>query len=624
MLSGHRSALETTPRAHLRTRRGTRPGRRSRWTALTAVLVAVLAVHSVVLAPRAEAVATPSKLSATVEATLVQLDWEDVTDASGYEVQWATNTSFTAAKTTDVTGSKALVDQLKNGLSANTTYWFRVRALNGTDKSGWSTAVTAKPHTTVDAPTALQAENIGGTRVEVSWLGVLNASAYQVRTYNKATREVTWTPASGTYTTVTGLTKRTAYDIGVYAAQAASDGLPPILLSARSTQISVTTSSYELAAPSNLQLVKQAAKEVGLSWDAPTGMPADWKYKVQYALNSAMTNALTSAPPGTPTSMRLTGLRENTNYYARVLVVDEDGKQRSDRSTFVLAKTLVARGTLTGSVSGGSDLVAQAFTTGNDLAAQTNVGADGTYSLDVRPGVYRVRIAYVGNAEDRTNFFASRWAKRGTAGVMIASLATKVEVAYAATAKAPKVTIGAGSELKGTITDSVTGDPVADVNVVALSNESTEWQVIASSRTDKAGHYTLRGLLSGNYWIRMNYGDGFAIKSTRWTMKPDQATTFNAALAPSPYRKTYGAYVRGTARVKSTLTCQATPWLAGDYPTTTAKMSITWLRDGKVVATGSKRTLASADRGHLVACRATARKYGYVTGRVTSRSVRVS
>lgn len=74
----------------------------------------------------------------------VQVKWKSVSDASGYELQYALNKSFTKNKTKKVSGTKLSVKKLKKGK----TYYFRVRAY--TTSSGkkvygaWSAAKKIK------------------------------------------------------------------------------------------------------------------------------------------------------------------------------------------------------------------------------------------------------------------------------------------------------------------------------------------------------------------------------------------------------------------------------------------------------------------------------------------------
>ncbi len=81
-----------------------------------------------------------NKLTAKTKALTVTLN-KQTTQTTGYEIQYATNKSFTSAKTTTVTNSTST--KTLSGLKAKTTYYVRVRAyktVNGAKiYSGWST-----------------------------------------------------------------------------------------------------------------------------------------------------------------------------------------------------------------------------------------------------------------------------------------------------------------------------------------------------------------------------------------------------------------------------------------------------------------------------------------------------
>lgn len=80
--------------------------------------------------------AAPSGLSATaVSSSQINLAWTDnASNETGFEIDRATNSSFTAGLTTTTTGANA-VSYNSGGLSASTTYYYRVRATNANGDS---------------------------------------------------------------------------------------------------------------------------------------------------------------------------------------------------------------------------------------------------------------------------------------------------------------------------------------------------------------------------------------------------------------------------------------------------------------------------------------------------------
>lgn len=626
-----------------------RTGRR-----LLAALLATLVVMTgtVVAAQIAGALTPPGKPAAeVVGATAVKLTWPAVTGAPGYRVQYSTSSSFSSPKYLPTSGSTTYItapNAIVTGLSVNSTYYFRVAVANATNSAtltAYSNYVSAKPVYTVAAPTGLVVDNVSGTSIELVWSGVTGAAGYRVRAYSKEYPTVyTSTLTNGAL--VKGLQKGTLYYIKVYVEQPPTDGLPALQVGPYGSEIQVTTSTYDLAAPSDVAVTGQTSSSVQLSWTAPDGMKPGYRYQVQRALNSAMTSSMVWAPAVDGTSSTLTGLKENTNYYVRVRVVDAGGVQKSDRSDYIIAKTRIPTGFITGTVNGPppKDVVAAAYTTSGELAQQVDVGSDRKYKLTLRPGSYRVQLSYIGSGN-----FTSLWAKSSSSGGRISSEGVVIAVSLNKTVTAPTVTLGAGAVIKGTILYPLgtNPEPIAAVDVTALSAMTSAREVMALTRSGSDGKYELRGLSDGEYWLRMIYSsDGFLTRSIWVKVQNKVITGVRVSTASSPttapttnpitavnttldladFRTKYGAYVYGTKSVGVTLTSRATPWLAGSYPTTRATMSYQWKRNGVAIsgATGATYKLTSTDRGKYISLTVTARRYGYKTGTATSSSYKVS
>jgi fibronectin type 3 domain-containing protein len=98
--------------------------------------------------PQVAAPAAPSNLSATAASTSqINLTWTDnSSNESGFVVEWATNSTFTAGDTTANVGAN-VTSYSATGLSAGTTYWFRVRATNAGGASANSNVASATTQT---------------------------------------------------------------------------------------------------------------------------------------------------------------------------------------------------------------------------------------------------------------------------------------------------------------------------------------------------------------------------------------------------------------------------------------------------------------------------------------------
>lgn len=562
--------------------------------------------------------ATPTKPTViSVGSNAVQVKWTAVSGADKYVVRYSTSSSFSSYKDKSATGTSTVIDALTTG----TTYYVKLATSDSTGTSSFSAYASAKPAHQFPAATGLFAENVGGTRIDLTWPNVPYSPGYRVRAYSSGNPTLYFSTITER-ATLTGLKKGTLYYISVYVEQPPMDGLPALIMSARSSEIKVTTSTYDLASPSAVTLTGQTSSSVIIGWTAPDGMPAAWRFQIKYSLNSAMTSGVAWSGPISGASATLDDLSVDTVHYARVRVIDANGVQRSDYSDLIIAKTLVATGVLNGKISGApaADVVVAAYDAAGELAQQVDLESDGSYSFVLRPGSYRVHAIYVG-----TGNYTSRWVSSGPAAV-VPSGAKVVPVSLDGTTTAPEVRLGPGGIVGGTVVDP-TGAPVPDVDVTALSAVTDEREVIAQAQTDKLGKYTLRGLPAGRYWLRMKYSsDGFLTRSISVSVQEGETSTTNASLIEANFRKTYNAYITGTKVVGKTLTSTATAWLAGSYPTTRATMSVQWKRNGVAIpgATNWTYKLTSADKGKRISVTATAVRYGYKTGSVTSTSYPVS
>lgn len=584
------------------------------WSPIALILTIALMIGTVTIAQAAPAV--PAKPTATsVGSTAVKVAWPAVSGAAKYTVRYSTSSSFSSPKDVVVTTPSTVVE----GLTTGTTYYFKVAATDTSGAtSGYSAYTSAKPAHTFAAPTGLVAENVGGTTIDLTWLNVPGSPGYRIQAVATGKPTLTFSTITERMT-LTGLSKGTAYTLSVYVEQPPLDGLPALVMSPKSSDLKVTTSTYDLAAPTDPVLAKQTSTTTEISWTAPDGMQPGWGYQVWYALDSAMKTSAVWSAPVTGTSATLSGLKADTAYYARVRVVDEAGKQRSDISDYVLAKTLIATGTLRGVVSGApnADVVVDAYDSSGELAQQASVASDGSYQFDLRPGTYKVQAVYIG-----TGNYTTEWAAPTGDGVMVPSLAQSLPVTNGGTTTATPVKLTTGGIVKGKVVDP-SGQAVPDVYVTALSAVTSEREVLDQALTDSSGNYTLKGLPGGQYWLRMTYAnDGFLTRSIFVSVSEGATLTTNATLDLASFRKTYKAYISGTKKVGYTLKATATAWLAGSYPTTWASMSVQWKRNGVPIsgATGMSYKLTSSDKGKKISVTATATRYGYRSGSVTSSS----
>lgn len=601
--------------------------RSSRWLRRALAGVAALTLIGSTVAAITPAQAAVGGAKASVQgADVVRLTWNRVGNAQSYQVQYATSSSFSGAKTKKVTGWEANQSSKPftsvTGLSVNKTYYFRIRACadtTGTCSSvvqSWSSRVSGKTkYEYKTKPSHLVVSNKASTSVELSFTNVSGAPGYRIRAYNMKTKKakVVWSQVEELV--LTGLDKATEYRISAAVAApqygtdsggvgTSNDYTPVVVQGPSSKEIKVKTSNYGIPAPTGLRISDQQPYKVTVSWVAPpqlrdtpspamapmslpledelvpeseapstppatsetppaspdvsespspseepsaetvppsqpapaseqpatepsaqqatadaevtqlsallpTEIPAayaNYLYRVHYAKNKEMKGAKTVTVPVTATSVVLTKLTSNTNYYVRVDVVDKSKKQKSDRSAYQIAKTRVPTGTLSGRIDGLSskqlrDVVVTAYATNGELVKQVDVKPNGTYAAAVRPDTYRVKVNYLG-----TEGFVSAWVNSSTStGKPTLSQGQKFSVKNGKTISVPTLKLVKGASLSGTVVSSSgAGLNGADISVRTAQTSAREVEAVLDTPSGKsAGSFEIRGLSAGRHEIRI-------------------------------------------------------------------------------------------------------------------------
>ncbi len=561
-------------------------------------------------------------------ANTVKLTWTAVPKAPGYRVQYSANSNMSSSLYVPARGASTFLttnSAIVTNLAPNKTWYFRVAPVDKVNQkklSDYSGKVSAKPGYTFAAPTKLSKVNVGATQVELEWLHVSGAPGYRVKA-TASGKPTVYASSGNSSATLKGLVRNTTYKFSVYVESPAVSNVPALQLGPWSSSYSVKTTNSELLAPTNLKSSKATHDAVDLSWTPPANMKSGYLYSVRYGLNSSLSSGAKTAPPVEASSVRLTGLKENTNYYVRVTVVDARKAVKSDTSDFALLKTRVPLGTLRGSVTGppGADTIAMAYDAGNEMAQQVDVNKSGEYEFSLRPGKYKVRIGYLGQAG-----YITGWAKAGADMGVVQGQATSYPVELKETTNAKTVKLTKGEEVTGVVTDSDTKKAVRDVDVTALSDTS-EREVMSRARTDSSGRYTLAGLPNGKYIVRMRYSQiGFRSLETKVEVK-DSEVKVSKALPMDEWVQRYGVYVKGSFKVGGTVYAKPTGWRASNNPLErSSAQSYQWRRNGAAIKGATKSTykLTKSDKGSKrISLTVTHSHIGFKRGTATSSAYTV-
>lgn len=312
-------------------------------------------INQVLVAPVATA-------ATNVTPSSFRLNWNGVAGATEYWADVSTSSSFSTFTTMRDWGAGILS---ATGLTANTTYYYRVRGATAQGQGPNSNTITVT--TPPVAPTASAATAITASSFTANWAATAGATSYRldvstdvnfssfVTNYNNAT-------VGGTSASVTGLSPGTTYYYRVRAVNSAS------VVSANSSSISALTIP---ASPVTSAATSITANSFTANWAAATGAV---DYRLDVATDLGFTSILSSYNNLTVagTSASVTGLSAATTYYYRVRATNGTGA--SSNSSPVTVLTVCAAPT----ASPATSITGSTFTA-NWIAA---AGATGYY-LDI-------------------------------------------------------------------------------------------------------------------------------------------------------------------------------------------------------------------------------------------------
>jgi len=290
-----------------------------RGTPVANILIADLVAYgsSVTPPPTVTAPTAPTSFTGVATSTTqVSLSWGASTGASGYRLYQVSGSSATQIASYSAATTSATV----SGLTAGTTYTFRLDAYNTAGTASATTQVATQAAASIAAPTNVTVTVLTKTSVQVSWTGSSGARGYYVLWSNgTTTQQVASVGSRTTSVKISRLQAGTTNSFAVTAYNATS--------SATSPWTSVTLpAAVAVASPQGLSFTLTTSSTGTLSW---TGSAGATGYMV-YAVDAGSQRQASAWVDAGTTSIAVNGLRPGRSYLFRVVATNDDGSAASD------------------------------------------------------------------------------------------------------------------------------------------------------------------------------------------------------------------------------------------------------------------------------------------------------
>ena len=400
----------------------------------------------------------PTILNATeINFTSITVNWEAVEGATSYKVFVGTD-RFAITDLLPEYSPRMVTDALSLaivGLNANTTYYFRVQAVNNQSESENSDIGSAST-VSLEPPVAYAGTNIQIDGFQANWDSVANASSYVLDISRNANftdylngyraKEVV-----DTFEIVTGLLRNTNY---YYRVRSKGFGA----VSENSAVITVQTTFF--ASPKALEAIELQPTSFRAVWQP---VEAADSYRIDVASDANFDNILAtySNLATTDTTQLVTGLTENKRYFYRVRAIQGDV------------------------FSGYSNIVDLTTTRLSEpqLLATTEIGLT-SFKINWRDvsGAVRYRVD-VGFDPSVTTKIATDYDNRIVNGTFLVVSGLDANTTYYFKVRAENNVSTGGSSLGSAKTVSITPPVVENASDVQLTSFQANWNSVADAES---------------------------------------------------------------------------------------------------------------------------------------------
>jgi mono/diheme cytochrome c family protein len=327
----------------------------------------------------------PAALTASaISSSQINLNWTDnATTEDGFKIERSTSSVGTFNVIETLTANSTNYSDT-TGLSASTTYYYKVYAYNAIGNSSSTTVANATTQATATnpptAPSNLAANATSASQINISWTdNSTDESGFKIERSTSLAG-----PYSVVYTTLgnatnyqnTGLPSATTYYYRIYAYNGAGN-------SSTTTTVSATTLVSVPSTPTGLATVSTSSTQINLSWTDNATNETNYKVQRSTASGGPYTDIVTLN--ANVTSYSDSGLSVATSYYYRVYAINSGGN-----SNFSSIASAITWGTFAWI---NTNLIQS---NANCISCHQNPGAKGTYDMSTYSNVM-TRVV-VGNA----------------------------------------------------------------------------------------------------------------------------------------------------------------------------------------------------------------------------------
>ncbi|GAB3762217.1 fibronectin type III domain-containing protein [Spirosoma pomorum] len=264
--------------------------------------------------------AAPQSLSAVATSTTqINLSWNVIATATNVLIERSLTGTDGWNQLASVAGdATTYADQ---GLSQNTRYYYRIRAVNASGNGPYSTVASAvTPDAPPTAPARLTAAAISFSQINLSWADLsANESGFQLERSLNGTdgwNKIADVTANVTTYTDQNLNPRTRYYYRIRAINAAGN-------SGYSNVADATTPDAPPAAPTRLTATATSNTQVNLSWT--DGSDNETGFELERSTDGVGWTQVANLPANA-TTYQNTGLTPNVRYAYRVRAINAVGQ----------------------------------------------------------------------------------------------------------------------------------------------------------------------------------------------------------------------------------------------------------------------------------------------------------